>query len=49
MTAPSQHIPADDPTLAQSPVLRGALLTLDYIQANGPIDLHGRQGGQGQA
>ena len=29
----------DDPSLAVSPLLRGALLTLDYIETNGPIGL----------
>jgi hypothetical protein len=29
----------DDPALALSPLLRGTLLTLDYIETNGPIGL----------
>lgn len=33
--------PVDDghPALAHSPLLRGALLTLEYIETNGPIGL----------
>lgn len=33
------HIADDNPDLALSPLLRGALLTLDYIETNGPIGL----------
>ena len=32
-------VPDDDPVLKLSPLLRGALLTLDYIETNGPIGL----------
>ena len=32
-------VPDDDPALALSPLLRGALLTLGYIETNGPIGL----------
>lgn len=33
--------PVDDghPALAHSPLLKGALLTLEYIETNGPIGL----------
>ena len=33
------HIADDNPDLALSPLLRGARLTLEYIEANGPIGL----------
>lgn len=33
------HIADDNPDLALSPLLRGAQLTLDYIETNGPIGL----------
>lgn len=33
------HIADDNPDLTLSPLLRGARLTLDYIEANGPIGL----------
>lgn len=33
------HIADDNPDLALSPLLRGARLTLDYIETNGPIGL----------
>lgn len=33
------HIADDNPDLALSPLLRGAQLTLQYIEANGPIGL----------
>jgi hypothetical protein len=32
-------VPDDDPALKLSPLLRGALLTLEYIETNGPIGL----------
>jgi len=33
------HLHDDDPALKLSPLLRGALLTLEYIDTNGPIGL----------
>ncbi len=34
-----QPLDGDNPALALSPLLKGALLTLEYIEANGPIGL----------
>ena len=37
--SPFTPIANDDPALVHSPVLKAALLTLDYIEANGPVGL----------
>lgn len=36
---PFKPITDDEPTLVHSPMLKAALLTLDYIEANGPVGL----------